>query len=77
MRLLVLAIAALAMDFLLTPIVSVLIGAFTGWVVGFAFPNTLDIVSQTITHQVLPHWQLGAGLGFVGGFFRTTVKTKD
>lgn len=50
-------------------------GAFAGWAVGLLFPGTLALVSTTIFGSVVPSWQLGAALGFVGGFLSTSVSS--
>lgn len=74
----VVALALVALTVFLGPLVGILSGAFIGWVVGHFFPGTLDVVSTVLTGDALPHWQLGAALGFVGGFFRNKVSvSKD
>lgn len=51
-------------------------GAIGGWFIGLFFGNTiLGILSQLGVHNVAM-WQFGAFLGFVGGFFKTSV-TKE
>lgn len=50
-------------------------GAFAGWTVGLLFPGTLALVSTTIFGSVIPAWQLGAALGFVGSFLSTSVSS--
>lgn len=63
--------------FLLAPLVGVTIGAFAGWVVGHVFPGTIGIIGSLITGgATIPAWQVGAILGFVGGFFKTRVFSK-
>lgn len=68
MILIVLASIAL---FFVAPALGILFGAFAGWVSGLFFPGTLDLVSQALFDQTIPHWQLGAALGFVGSFFKS------
>lgn len=61
-------------------ILTTLFGAIAGWIVGLVFTDTIlgtlsrfgvDIVDLTM-------WQLGATLGFVGGFFKTAkVRSKN
>lgn len=54
-----------------------LIGACCGWVVGLFFGDTiLGTFAQLGLHNVTM-WQVGAFLGFVGGFFRTSVTSKS
>lgn len=52
---------------LITPILSCLVGAFSGWIVSFVFDGTIKTVLKL---QGIELWQLGATLGFLGGFFR-------
>ncbi len=63
-------LAALAI--FVAPILGTLGGAFCGWVVGLFFKETiLGILAQVGIHGVAM-WQVGAFLGFVGGFFRSS-----
>ena len=57
-------------------ILGTVLGAFSGWLVGLVFPETLSQVGSTLFGFNEP-WQLGAALGFVGAFFRSiqTVNT--
>lgn len=59
------------------PLIGVVAGAFSGWVVGSVFPNTILILSTTLFGKALAGWQLGACLGFVGAFLKTKVYSKD
>lgn len=60
-----------ALAFFAGPLVGILLGAFAGWVVGLFFPGTLSLIGAAITAStVVPAWQVGAILGFVGGFFK-------
>lgn len=62
----------------IAPLVGVCIGAFVGWVVGSFFPGTVGLVGSAISGgAVMPAWQVGAVLGFVGGFFKTRVMTSS
>lgn len=47
-------------------------GALTGWIVGWFFEDTLRSVLAGMGAETsgFAMWQLGAFLGFVGGFFR-------
>lgn len=77
----ILAIAAVLALLFFWPIFGVLIGAFSGWVVGMLapvwVPSGLALLGVKATADQLVY--LGAALGFVGGFFRshTSVKSKD
>jgi hypothetical protein len=50
-----------------------LLGAFSGWIVGLVFSDTiLGFLSRIgVDTQNLSMWQIGAALGFIGSFFRT------
>lgn len=63
--------AAIGAVFLLVTL-GTLGGAVAGSIVGLFFGDTiLGVVAQLGLHVTM--WQLGATLGFVGGFLRTTV----
>ena len=51
-------------------LLSALIGAFAGWVLGFVFPSTMALASTMLGIEAAP-WQLGVIFGFIGGFFRS------
>ena len=57
------------------PVLGTLIGAFMGWVVGIFFGNTIMAFLAAIGVKVagLTMWQVGAAMGFLGSFLRTTV----
>jgi ABC-type microcin C transport system permease subunit YejE len=57
------------------PMLMPIIGAFAGAVVGFFFDETSRSFLDALGMKDLEMWQLGAMLGFVGGFFKsyTTV----
>lgn len=62
----------------LIPLLGIAAGAFTGWVVGFVFPGTVGILASIMTGgATMPAWQVGAILGFVGGFFKTRIISRD
>ena len=53
-----------------------IIGAFTGWIVGWFFGDTiLTILSQLGVHDA-NMWQWGAFLGFLSGFLKTKVSAE-
>lgn len=62
-----------------SPIVGVLFGALAGWIVGLAFDDAVLGLLRRCGVDVsgLTMWQLGAGLGFVGSYLKTTVHSKD
>lgn len=58
-----------------TPVIGVALGALAGWVVGLFFGTT---ILGTLSHfgvntSDLAMWELGAMLGFVGGFFKAML----
>lgn len=48
------------------------IGAFAGWVVGLVFTDTMITLAKMLGQPGMEAWQLGAILGFVGSFFRSS-----
>lgn len=63
---------------LVAPLIGVLAGAFSGWVVGLFFgPTILRVLSAFAPETAsLDLWQIGAALGFVGGFFKSSTTVK-
>lgn len=57
-------------------IVSTLIGALIGWVVGLFFWDTILTFFAGLGIKGLAVWQIGAALGFVGSFFKSTFNAK-
>ena len=54
------------------PIIGVLFGAISGYIVGLFFSESiLGVLNQTGIEDV-SMWQLGAFLGFVGGSFKSS-----
>ena len=60
-------IAIMALFFFV--ILGTLIGGFSGWVVGGLFPYVTDTLRE-LAGVSLTDFELGATLGFFGGFFR-------
>lgn len=54
------------------PLLGALGGAFSGWVVGWFFTETITSFVAAFGIKGLAMWQIGMGLGFVGGFFKST-----
>ena len=53
-----------------------LMGALSGWIVGWFFSDTiLTFFSVLAGTNIagLQMWEVGAALGFIGGFFKTTT----
>lgn len=55
------------------PVLGALGGAFAGWVVGLFFADTILGIFAQFGLEDVKMWQIGMFLGFVGGFFKTTV----
>jgi len=55
---------------LLSPLLGALSGALSGWVVGWFFTETITTFVAALGIKGLAMWQVGMGLGFVGGFFK-------
>lgn len=55
------------------PLIGVLLGAFSGWIVSLFFDDTIRLTLLACGVQLghLELWQLGATLGFISGFFRS------
>lgn len=49
-----------------------LIGGIVGWVVGIVFPFVF-VTLNTLTGLTLTPFEIGAVLGFVGSFFKTSA----
>lgn len=62
--------------FFFLPLLGALIGAFSGWVVGWFFSETILGFLAAFGIKGLAMWQVGVSLGFIGGFFRATMINK-
>ncbi|MBQ8870841.1 MAG: hypothetical protein IJ019_05650 [Alphaproteobacteria bacterium] len=58
-------------------VLGTLCGAFTGWFVGLFFGKTILNFLAALGITGFKMWQVGAVLGFVGGFFRNSVSVKN
>ena len=58
-------------------IMGTLFGAISGWIVGWFFGETVLGALAAFGVQGVTMWQLGAFLGFVGPFFRATLRTES
>jgi hypothetical protein len=58
-------------------IAGTIFGAFAGFVVGLVFTPTFHVFMTAIGMKTIAVWELGAVLGFVGGFFRTVVPSSN
>ena len=59
--------------FILMSIASTLVGAFIGWIVGWFFSQPILNFFAAIGIEGFSMTELGAILGFIGGFFRGNV----
>lgn len=64
---------------LISPILGVFLGALGGWIVGLVFEETVigTLARFGVDTNGLSMWQLGACLGFVGGYLKTSVHQKS
>jgi hypothetical protein len=62
----------------IAPIISCFLGGFSGWVVGLVFEEQIIgfLTRVGIDMTGMSMFDLGAALGFVGGFLKTTVHQK-
>jgi len=58
--------------FFLATLLTTLIGALTGLIAGWLLGKTFLAILATLGIEGFKMWQIGAFLGFVGSFFRTT-----
>jgi hypothetical protein len=52
------------------------VGAIAGAIVGFFFDSTMHLMAQALGIPDAAPYQLGAMIGFVGGFLRSSVDIK-
>lgn len=57
-------------------IAGAVVGAGAGWIVGLMFDDSLALLAKAMGIPTAHPYQLGAILGFVGGFFRASVTSK-
>lgn len=60
---------------LIAPLLGAVFGSFAGFVLGLVFDDTMTKLAAIIGQPDMPAWQIGAILGIVGGFFRSSVST--
>ena len=69
--------AVVGIALFLGALLSTLGGAFAGWVVGMFWPHTMAILLAKLGLAGVQMWQLGAMLGFVGSFFRSSTSSSS
>lgn len=57
-------------------IAGTLMGALAGWAVGLFFNDTILGIAAQLGIRDVAMWQLGAFLGFIGGFLKTKVSAE-
>ena len=72
----VLGAVAIAAILFVAVLLGTLIGGIVGAIVGLVFPFVI-VTLNTLTGLTLTAFEMGAVLGFVGSFFRTSVTKKD
>lgn len=72
----ILAVLGLILLFFFLPLISVIVGAFCGWIVGIFWPTTFSAVLAHFGLSAFAPYQVGAALGFVAGFFKS-ISTKS
>jgi hypothetical protein len=59
-------------------LVGIGVGALVGAIAGLFFPGTIGLIGSAIAGgATMPAWQVGAVLGFVGAFFKSTFSAHD
>ena len=71
----ILGAVAIAAILFVAVLLGTLIGGIVGWIVGMVFPFVI-VTLNTLTGLTLTAFEMGAVLGFVGSFFKTSV-TKE
>jgi hypothetical protein len=71
----ILGAVAIAAILFVAVILGTLVGGIVGWIVGLVFPFVI-VTLNTLTGLTLTAFEMGAVLGFVGSFFKTSV-TKE
>lgn len=67
-----LVVSVVAAVAVLVTFLSTLAGAFIGWVVGWLFADTILGFFAALGVTGFKMWQVGATLGFVGSFFKSS-----
>lgn len=71
----ILVIGVIVLAILVLPLLGAVVGAFCGLIVGAVFDESMTKFLAMLHTDMAPY-QLGAMLGFIGGFFKSTVSTK-
>ena len=57
-------------------VLAMLFGAAAGWLAGLIFPQVFERLTTLIFGEEIPAWQLGAMLGFIATFLRTSFPNR-
>ena len=57
-------------------VLAMLFGAAAGWLAGLIFPQVFERLTTLIFGDAIPAWQLGAMLGFIATFLRTSFPNR-
>lgn len=71
------ALLLLALTVFVLCLIGTIVGSLSGWAVGLLFGETILGIFAAFGLKGFSMWQIGAFLGFVGGFFRTSVTSKS
>lgn len=72
-------VAAITAALFVGVILNTLLGIVSGWAVGLFFDQSIKQALTGFGFNVagVEMWQIGAALGFVGGFFKSNLSTKE
>ena len=57
-------------------VMAMLFGAAAGWAAGLIFPQVFERLTALIFGDPIPAWQLGAMLGFIATFLRSSFPNR-
>lgn len=66
-----------ALVWIILPVISTLFGAVIGWFVGLFFGKAILGILACVGIKGFSMWQIGAALGFIGGFFTRKININD
>ena len=67
----------LALVWIILPVISTFFGAVIGWFVGLFFGKAILGILACVGIKGFSMWQIGAALGFIGGFFTRKININD
>ncbi len=66
-----------ALVWIILPVISTFFGAVIGWFVGLFFGKAILGILACVGIKGFSMWQIGAALGFIGGFFTRKININD